>query len=42
MGARVDAPLLAAVALVLDEVGVEISRERIENPLPNDIVEGVA
>jgi hypothetical protein len=39
---RIDAPLLAAITLVLDEISVEVRDERIEDSLPNDIVEGLA
>mgnify|MGYP000580875198 CR=1 FL=1 len=40
--ARIDAPLLAAVTSVLDEICVEVCGERTEYSLPNDIVKAVA
>jgi len=39
---RVDAPFLATVTSVLDEISVEVSRERIADSPPNDTVEGFA
>ena len=36
---RIDAPLLASVTLILDEIRVEISSERIEDALADDCLE---
>ena len=40
--ARIDAPLLATVASVLDEISVEVSRERATNLVADQLLERAA